>query len=37
MPEYDYEEMKKEAEQYVKFEKDVKNRIAWACGSTTPT
>ena len=29
MPEYDYEEMKKEAEQYIKFEKDVKNRIAY--------
>src|SRR5246127_5800825 len=29
MPEYDYEELKKEAEQYIKFEKDVKNRIAY--------
>ena len=29
MPDYDYEEMKKEAEQYIKFEKDVKNRIAY--------
>ena len=29
MPEFDYEEMKKEAEQYIKFEKDVKNRIAY--------
>ena len=29
MPEYDYEEMKKEAEQYIKFEKDKKNRIAY--------
>ncbi|MDT5138096.1 MAG: hypothetical protein QOD58_2358, partial [Mycobacterium sp.] len=29
MPEYDYEEMKKEAAQYIKFEKDVKNRIAY--------
>src|SRR6201993_5080965 len=28
MPEYDYEEMKKEAEQFIKFEKDRKNRIA---------
>ena len=27
--EHDYEEMKKEAEQYIKFEKDVKNRIAY--------
>lgn len=29
MPEFDYEEMKKEAEPYIKFEKDVKNRIAY--------
>ena len=29
MPDYDYEEMKKEAEQYIKFEKDKKNRIAY--------
>ena len=29
MPEFDYEEMKKEAEQYIKFEKDKKNRIAY--------
>src|ERR1700746_1485888 len=29
MPEYDYEELKKEAEQYIKFEKDKKNRIAY--------
>ncbi len=29
MPEYDFEEMKKEAEQYIKFEKDKKNRIAY--------
>ena len=29
MPDYDYEEMKKEAEQFIKFEKDVKNRIAY--------
>ncbi|MGE5698235.1 MAG: enoyl-CoA hydratase-related protein, partial [Candidatus Sericytochromatia bacterium] len=29
MPEYDYEEMKKEAEPFIKFEKDVTNRIAY--------
>src|SRR4029079_3807325 len=29
MPDYDFEEMTKEAEQYIKFEKDVKNRIAY--------
>ena len=29
MPEYDYEKLKKEAEQYIKFEKDKKNRIAY--------
>ena len=29
MPEFDYEEMKKEAEQYIKFEKDKANRIAY--------
>src|SRR6201994_1118828 len=29
MPEFDYEEMKKEAEQYIKFEKDRENRIAY--------
>jgi enoyl-CoA hydratase/carnithine racemase len=29
MPEFDYEEMKKEAAQYIKFEKDKKNRIAY--------
>ena len=29
MVEFDYEEMKKEAEQYIKFEKDKKNRIAY--------
>ena len=29
MPDYDYEEMKKEAEQFIKFEKDDKNRIAY--------
>ena len=29
MPEYDYEEMKREAEQYIRFEKDRKNRIAY--------
>src|SRR3954466_8795880 len=29
MPDYDFEEMKKEAEQYIKFEKDKKNRIAY--------
>ena len=28
MPEFDYEEMKKEAAQYIRFEKDRKNRIA---------
>src|ERR1700755_3156589 len=28
MPEFDYEEMKKEAEQYIRFEKDRKTRIA---------
>ena len=28
MPEYDYEELKREAEQYIRFEKDKKNRIA---------
>ena len=29
MPEYDYEKMKEEAAQYIKFEKDKKNRIAY--------
>jgi len=29
MPEFDYEEMKKEAAQYIRFEKDKKNRIAY--------
>src|ERR1700757_835686 len=29
MPEYDYEKLKKEAEQYIKFEKDKTNRIAY--------
>src|ERR1700747_3916289 len=29
MPEYDYEKLKKEAEQYIKCEKDKKNRIAY--------
>ncbi|MBV8294333.1 MAG: enoyl-CoA hydratase/isomerase family protein, partial [Mycobacterium sp.] len=29
MPEFDYEKLKKEAEQYIKFEKDKKNRIAY--------
>ena len=29
MPEFDYQEMKKEAEQYIRFEKDKKNRIAY--------
>src|ERR1700740_3753903 len=29
MPEYDYEKLKKEAEPYIKFEKDKKNRIAY--------
>ena len=29
MPEYDYEELKKEAEQYIRLEKDKKNRIAY--------
>src|ERR1700761_1857401 len=29
MPEYDYEKMKQEAEQYIKFEKDRENRIAY--------
>ena len=29
MPEYDYEELKKEAEQYIKFEKAKKNKIAY--------
>ncbi len=28
MPEFDYEEMKREAEQYIRFEKDRENRIA---------
>src|SRR6201992_3586836 len=29
MVEFDYEKLKKEAEQYIKFEKDKKNRIAY--------
>ena len=29
MPEYDYEQMKRDAEPLIKFEKDVKNRIAY--------
>src|SRR6201997_3955854 len=29
MPEYDYEKLKKEAEQYIRFEKDKKNKIAY--------
>lgn len=29
MPESDYEELKKEAEPFIRFEKDVKNRIAY--------
>ena len=29
VPEFDYEEMKREAEQYIRFEKDKKNRIAY--------
>src|ERR1700729_1491474 len=29
MVEYDYEKLKKEAERFIKFEKDTKNRIAY--------
>jgi enoyl-CoA hydratase len=29
MPEYNYVQMKKDAEPFIKFEKDVKNRIAY--------
>ena len=32
MPEYDYEKLKKEAEQYIKFEKDKKNSLLREAG-----
>jgi hypothetical protein len=37
MPEYDYEQLKRDAEPFIRFEKDVKNRIAYITFDRLPT